>query len=327
MTNRGALDHARSPPLVACLINHHWTPRLKPALILQPHCMLLHSQALSQQLGATFTRSLPSTRSFSSLLAHRLSRPSLANVSMTDFVPPGMFAKQRGAATAAAATGPSPSDKKPLEAITTHDQYLNSGLEASSLPAEPITLFHRWFADAKAAHYVHPENMTLATCTASTPPRPSSRVVLLKQLEPSGFTFYTNYASRKGRELAQNPWCSLTFHWDEPLHRSIRVCGRAERLTKEESQAYFDSRPVGSRIGAHASPQSTVIESREQLEQRVREFESKFNVPGAAGLDGPTDVDPNTKIEVPEYWGGWRVVPDEIEFWLGRENRLHDRFR
>ena len=253
------------------------------------------------------------------------------------FVPPPLFAPERNVATASGSSSSSSGgdgnasgsqtggEKQPIEHITTHEQYHNSGVAASALPASPIALFHTWFAEAKAANIYAPETMTIATCTAASPPRPSSRIVLLKTLEPSGFTFFTNYASRKGRELEANPWCSLTFYWAGPLHRSVRVCGRAERLSTKESQAYFDTRPLGSRIGAHASPQSQPI-SREDLEARVRDFEQKFGVPGAAGLDGPKETE-EKHIDVPEYWGGWRIVPDEIEFWLGRENRLHDRFR
>ncbi|PWN44988.1 pyridoxamine 5'-phosphate oxidase [Ceraceosorus guamensis] len=225
------------------------------------------------------------------------------------------------------------SSRLPLESITTHDQYHNAGLSKSDLPRSPISLFHAWFEEAKKADILAPETMTLSTASLMqgsqgiTHARPSSRVVLLKTLDQRGFIFFTNYSSRKSGELQSNPWCSLTFYYDQPLHRSVRVCGKAEKLGTDESQAYFDTRPLGSRIGAHASPQSQVISDRRELEERVQSVEHRFEVPGAAGLHGAPPPDEGKKIPVPEYWGGWRVIPDEIEFWLGRENRLHDRFR
>ncbi|KDN38456.1 pyridoxamine 5'-phosphate oxidase [Tilletiaria anomala UBC 951] len=231
--------------------------------------------------------------------------------------------------------------------IATHNQYHSDGIDTSSLLPSPIAQFNKWFKEALDRTDVQePEAMTI--CTVSLPPssssdfasahsswrgaetnaapRPSARVVLLKGVDPSGFVFYSNYTSRKGEELARNPWISATFYW-RALHRSVRICGKAERVTKAESQAYFHSRPIGSRIGARASPQSRVIKDREQLEALVREEEQKCSVPGAAGLNGEEVNAPDAKIEVPHYWGGYRIIPDEVEFWCGRNNRLHDRFR
>ena len=206
-----------------------------------------------------------------------------------------------------------------------------------------MALFSRWFHDAVKEGVPEPEAMTLSTTalpSAEPPayetsaadkkawrvaaPRPSARIVLLKQADENGFHFYTNYASRKGRELEANPWCSLTFFWSA-LHRSVRVLGRAQRLPRPVSQAYFDSRPLGSRIGAWASPQSEAISSRQELLDRVVAQERRFDVPDAALATGDMPVD--VKIPVPEHWGGYVVVPDEIEFWVGRVSRLHDRFR
>lgn len=158
-------------------------------------------------------------------------------------------------------------------------------------------------------------------------PMPSSRVVLLKSIHPKeGLTFYSNYNSRKAREMESNPFVSCTFYWRE-TSQSVRVLGKARKVDKQESQEYFDSRPVGSRIGAWASPQSTTIASRQELEDKVREQEKHFDVPDAAGLGANKPHYENAKIPVPDHWGGYRIEPFEIEFWCGRPNRLHDRFR
>ena len=150
--------------------------------------------------------------------------------------------------------------------------------------------------------------MTLATAT--TDGVPSARIVLLKTFDSRGFVFFTNYESRKGSELRHNPRAALVFHWPK-LERQVRIEGRVEQTSRDESQAYFDTRPRGSRIAAWASAQSERIESREALEQSAREIEERF------GADA---------IPVPPFWGGYRVVPSRIEFWMGRANRLHDRF-
>jgi pyridoxamine 5'-phosphate oxidase len=150
--------------------------------------------------------------------------------------------------------------------------------------------------------------MTLATATRDGVP--SARIVLLKGVDAHGFTFFTDYRSRKGAELTENPLAALTFLWKE-IERQVRIAGAVSRVSAAESEAYFRSRPPGSRLSAWTSHQSSVIPSREELEQRLREVTLRF----------PDD------IPVPSYWGGFRVVPDEIEFWQGRPNRLHDRLR
>ncbi len=210
-------------------------------------------------------------------------------------------------------------------AITSHNQYKTAGLERDELSPSPIVQFNTWFKHAGESGVPEPEAMTISTVDMSSGvPRPSSRVVLLKQVDAKGFLFFSNYTSRKGRELEANPYASLAFYWKE-LSRSVRVCGRVEKLSKEDSKQYYDSRPLGSRIGAWASPQSTSIESRKALEDKVKDVETRFGVPGAAGLDPESkwqgdDVD----VPLPEFWGGYRIVPDEVEFWCGRPNRLHD---
>lgn len=215
-------------------------------------------------------------------------------------------------------------------AITSHNQYRTSGLELDDLSPSPIVQFNRWFQHANENGVTEPEAMTISTVAIENGvARPSSRVVLLKQVDEQGFLFFSNYSSRKGRELEANPYASLTFYWKQ-LSRSVRVCGRVEKLSAQESKAYYDSRPLGSRIGAWASPQSSTIVSRQELEDKVKEVESKFRVPGAAGLDEANKWQGDEKrvdVPLPDFWGGYRIVPDEVEFWCGRPNRLHDRFR
>ncbi len=181
------------------------------------------------------------------------------------------------------------------------------GLHEKDCDPDPFKQFDRWFAEAKKLSLQYPEAMALATATPSG--APSVRMVLLKGVDANGFCFFTNYESRKGDELAQNPQVSLLFYW-EPYERQIRIEGRIEKLTEAESYAYFSSRPRGSRIGAWASAQSSVLKSREELERRVQEYEKKFA---------------KDDIPLPPYWGGYRCVPHAIEFWQGRVNRLHDR--
>ena len=186
-------------------------------------------------------------------------------------------------------------------------EYIRAGLDESGADPDPIEQFRKWFDEALAADLHEPNAMTLATATPDG--RPSARVVLLKGFDARGFVFYTNYEGRKGRELAKNPRAALVFYWGE-LERQVRVEGRVSRVLEEESDAYYASRPRGSRLGAWASAQSRYVGRRELVEERLRELEREY-----AGREVPR----------PPFWGGYRVEPEEIEFWQGRENRLHDR--
>ncbi len=196
-----------------------------------------------------------------------------------------------------------------LHRLSTLGRGLVLGLPADVAARDPIALFGEWFEAAQKAALLEPTAMTLATCTADG--RPSARMVLLKGYDAAGFVFYTNYGSRKARELEANPRAALVFHWPR-LMRQIRVEGEAKRTSQEESRAYFRSRPRASRIGAWASRQSEPLESRETLETEVNRFRGQF-------ADGD--------VPLPPFWGGYRVVPQTIEFWQGRANRLHDRVR
>lgn len=173
--------------------------------------------------------------------------------------------------------------------------------------ADPLQQFSDWFAESVQAEQPDPEAMTLSTATVDG--RVSARVVLLKGLDERGFVFFTNYESRKSRELLANPHAALTFYW-HALHRQVRIEGTVEKVAAQESEAYFQTRPRGSQLGAWASPQSEEIESRAALEQRLAEIEERF------------EVEP---MHCPPFWGGFRVKPTRIEFWQGRESRLHDR--
>ena len=174
---------------------------------------------------------------------------------------------------------------------------------------DPIVEFARWFAEAQEAQVPDPNAMTLATAAADG--APSARIVLLKAFDERGFVFFTDYRSRKGAELEANPRAALVFYWQE-LERQIRITGGVALTAREESERYFKSRPLGSRLGAWASHQSRVIPGRAVLESDLREIEERFG-------DG--------EVPLPPHWGGYRVVPDAIEFWQGRESRLHDRIR
>ena len=185
-------------------------------------------------------------------------------------------------------------------------EYMRAGFVEKDAAVDPFKQFDRWFHDALQAELPLPNAMTLATATATG--RPSARAVLLKGVDAGGFVFYTNYASRKGRELAANPHAALVFVWHE-LERQVRIEGAIEKVSAEESDAYFDSRPLGSRLGAWASPQSMVLPSRLALAAKVAAIVLRY------GKHPPR----------PPHWGGYRVLPEAIEFWQGRKNRLHDR--
>jgi pyridoxamine 5'-phosphate oxidase len=183
------------------------------------------------------------------------------------------------------------------------------GLSEETAGPHPLALFAKWFEDAKRSGIYLPEAMTLAT--ASKDGRPTARLMLLKGFDERGFRFFSNYESRKADDLAENPRAALVFHWSR-LQRQVRVEGQVEKLPEQESREYFATRPRGSQLGAWASDQSSPIDDRRQLEEAFREHEARFK-----GSDVP----------LPRFWGGYRVIPEAIEFWQGRANRLHDRLR
>jgi len=186
-------------------------------------------------------------------------------------------------------------------------QYSLKTLEHHDLAADPLSQFGTWFQDALAAEILEPNAMVLATADASG--RPSARVVLLKGVQEGGFVFYSNYHSRKGHDIADNPQAALVFNWLD-LERQVRVEGSVQKVPQEVSEAYFHSRPRGSQLGAWTSRQSEAIASREVLDQRLERLEQRY---------------PDT-VPLPDFWGGYIVMPKRIEFWQGRTNRLHDRF-
>jgi pyridoxamine 5'-phosphate oxidase len=186
--------------------------------------------------------------------------------------------------------------------------YERDALDETHSASDPLEQFRRWLDQAIASELPEPNAMTVATVGPDG--RPSTRVILLKGYDERGLVWYTNYHSRKGRELAAHPWAALQFHWKE-LERVVRIEGRVERTTEVESDEYFKSRPLDSRVGAWASPQSEVIASRAVLVAQAVKHAARF------GLDPPR----------PPHWGGFRVLPDVYEFWQGRPSRLHDRLR
>ncbi|MBJ7327437.1 MAG: pyridoxamine 5'-phosphate oxidase [Chthoniobacterales bacterium] len=196
----------------------------------------------------------------------------------------------------------------PADVAALRREYTRSGIRKGDLDADPFLQFRHWFGDAMAAGLVEPNAMVLSTTDGH---RPSSRSVLLKAYDGRGFVFFTNDESRKARDIAANASVSLLFPW-YALERQVGILGRAEKVSSAEALAYFASRPHGSRLGAWVSSQSAVIASRRLLEMKWQEVKQKF-------ADG--------EIPLPSFWGGFRVVPSEIEFWQGRENRLHDRLR
>ena len=197
----------------------------------------------------------------------------------------------------------------PVSIADLRREYAFARLDEKDVSRDPIAEFARWFAEAQAAEVEEPNAMVLAT--AAPDGTPSARVVLLKGFDERGFVFFTDYRSRKGAELEANPRAALVLRWSE-LERQVRITGGVTRTSAEESGAYYRTRPLGSRLGAWVSHQSQAIPSRDVLEAGLREVERRF-----AGGDVP----------LPPYWGGYRVKAEAIEFWQGRENRLHDRIR
>lgn len=187
-------------------------------------------------------------------------------------------------------------------------QYSKSTLSASSVSKDPFKQFEKWFHDVLKSGFLEPNAMTLATATKTG--KPSARIVLLKGIHDNGFVFYTNYKSKKGKDIEENPYGSLLFYWDK-LERQIRIEGTIEKVSQKESEEYFNTRPYKSRLGAWASKQSSVIESRSAIVKEFLKYMMKFK----------------NHVPLPDVWGGYRLIPDSFEFWQGRPNRLHDRVR
>jgi pyridoxamine 5'-phosphate oxidase len=203
-------------------------------------------------------------------------------------------------------SSPADTDADPVEL---RERFMAEGLDSDQLDGDPIAQFQRWYGQAIDARLPEPNAMSLATVDADG--QPSLRTVLLKLYDAAGFVFFTNYHSRKAQQMDGNDQVALLFPW-VALARQVKILGRAERIPTAESLKYFATRPRGSRIGAWSSPQSQVIGSRSLLEEKVAEMKRRFG-------DG--------EIPLPDFWGGYRVVPISIEFWQGRGSRLHDRFR
>lgn len=244
-------------------------------------------------------------------------RTSIATISMRLAALSGLQIATRAMSTKASAPGasqkfifaPGGTNQSNLPQA---QQYTKGSLDISELDRNPLTQFHNWFAHARDSGVYQPETVTFSTAELPSG-RVSARMVYMKELDDRGFIIYSNWdTSRKASDVNSNPQASLTFWWRE-LERQVRVEGRTERLRSEESQVYYDTRIRGSRIGAWASRQSAALKDREELEGWVKDVEERFE-----GRD---------KIPVPDFWGGMRVIPDMVEFWQGRESRLHDRFR
>lgn len=199
-------------------------------------------------------------------------------------------------------------DQSKLDYAGFRHEYIGDGLRRADIEPDPTKQFHKWFAAAIKAGIHDANSMTLATCVDD---KPSARIVLLKHFDERGFVFFTNYASDKGHQLEKNPNAALVMYWME-VERQIRIEGRVEKTSREESEEYFHSRPIGAQFGAWASQQSQVIDARRILDARLEETKQRF----AGGA-----------VPLPPHWGGYRLKPDRIEFWQGRIDRLHDRFR
>ncbi|MBL1095388.1 pyridoxamine 5'-phosphate oxidase [Streptomyces sp. 205] len=214
------------------------------------------------------------------------------------------------AASAAAASARMSASARMYDPAAMREHYRAEGLAEADLAGDPYEQFTRWFEQAVASGLFEPNAMVVATADATG--RPSSRTVLMKSFDERGFVFYTNYGSRKGRELTENPQVSLLFPW-HPIARQVIVLGTAQRTGRDETAAYFRTRPHGSQLGAWASAQSSVVGSRAELDRSYAELADRYP--------------PGEQVPVPPEWGGFRVVPETVEFWQGRENRLHDRLR
>ena len=198
-----------------------------------------------------------------------------------------------------------PNDKPSIAEL--RREYARDELNLESVYQDPFQQFHEWFNEALKAEVPEANAMTLSTVDSNG--KPNGRILLLKELDEKGFVFYTNYQSRKGEELNQNPYAAITFFWVE-LERQVRIRGAVEKVKPETSDNYFQSRPAGSKRGAWASPQSQEIGSKHVLSEKLQEIEQTY---------------PDNNIPRPSHWGGYRVLPEEVEFWQGRPNRLHDR--
>lgn len=199
-------------------------------------------------------------------------------------------------------------EKSPLDYAGFRHEYIGEGLRRAEVDPNPIAQFHKWFAAAIKAGIHDANAMTLATCAGK---KPSARIVLLKDFDEHGFVFFTNYLSDKGKQLEQNPNAALVMYWME-VERQIRIEGTVEKTSREESEKYFHTRPAGAQLGAWASQQSQVIDARRMLDARLEQMKERFSA-------GP--------IPLPPHWGGYRLRPARMEFWQGRPDRLHDRFR